>query len=267
MGNIFYKKLGMRIKALREQAGYSQKKLADLLNISRVSLSQIENGDRRINAEELVEFSKIFNVASDILLDLKKDIEIVIEKIPKIKKAEQEIRIHVPQRNLEKFKEVLLYILNRVGSKPNIGESVIYKLLYFIDFNYYEKYEEQLMGATYIKNNYGPTPKEFIKIVQKMEAEEEIVKVEGKYFQYPQKKYLPLREANLSILKANELKMIDDVIEKLSDKNASQISEYSHNDVPWLTTDEGEIIDYESVFYRTPEYSVRLYCEDDIQKN
>lgn len=261
----FYKRLGMRIKALREQAGYSQEKLADLLKINRVSLSQIETGDRRINAEEVAKLSMIFNVASDILLDLKRDIKVVLEKTTKPTKTKSEIRINIPQKNLEKFKEVLLYILNKVGSKPNIGESVLYKLLYFIDLNYYEKYEEQLIGATYIKNNYGPTPKEFIKIIEEMEAQKEIVKVKGKYFQYPQRKYLPLRTPDLSRLKANELRMIDDVLEKLSDMNAARISEYSHNDVPWLTTDDGEIIDYESVFYRTSEYSMRSYSEEDIQ--
>jgi len=265
MADTFYKKLGMRIKALREQTGYSQEKLADLLKISRVSLSQIETGDRRISAEELAKVSKIFNVASDIMLDLKKDIEVVLEKRTKPTKTKPGLRINVPQKNLEKFKEVLLYILNKVGSKPNIGQSVLYKLLYFVDFNYYEKYEEQFIGATYIKNNYGPTPKEFIKIVEKMEIQEEIVKVEDKYFQYPQRKYLPLRSPDLSKLKASELKIIDDVLEKLSDMNAARISEYSHNDVPWLTTDDGEIIDYESVFYRTPEYSMRSYSEEDIQ--
>jgi len=138
-------------------------------------------------------------------------------------------------------------------------------LLYFIDFNFYEKYEEQLIGATYIKNNYGPTPKEFLKIVEEMEREEDLIKIEDKYFQYPQRKYLPKRESNLSKLKANEIKMIDEVLEKLSDMNASQISEYSHNDVPWLTTDDGDIIDYESVFYRASPYSMRSYSEEDFQ--
>ncbi len=46
-----------------------------------------------------------------------------------------------------KFKEVLLYILGKVGSLPNVGETVIYKLLYFIDFDYFEMYEEQLIGS------------------------------------------------------------------------------------------------------------------------
>jgi len=44
--------------------------------------------------------------------------------------------------------------------------------------------------------------------------------------------------------------------------NASQINEYSHNDVPWLTTENQGIIEYESVFYRTSSYSLREYDED-----
>jgi plasmid maintenance system antidote protein VapI/uncharacterized phage-associated protein len=235
------------------------------LGISRVAISQIENGDRKISAEEILKLSKIFNMPSDVLLDLDKDIEVTIEKKNMSKQKEKrEIRISVPQKNLAKFKEVLLYILKKIGSKPNVGESVLYKLLYFIDFNFYEKYEEQLIGATYIKNNYGPTPKEFIKIVKNMESKGDLVRIENKYFQYPQRKYLPLREPDLSMLKANEIKTIDEVLEKLSDMNANQISEYSHNDVPWITSDDGDIIDYESVFYRTAAYSVRPYDEEGI---
>ena len=39
------------------------------------------------------------------------------------------------------------------AAKSNVGMTVLYKLLYFIDFDYYEKFEEQLIGATYIKNH------------------------------------------------------------------------------------------------------------------
>lgn len=262
--DTFYKKLGIKIRNLREQTGLSQEKLASLLRISRVSLSQIESGERKISAEEIAKLSKIFNITTDVLLALKQDIKIILEKRKEVvPKGKAEIRISVPQKNLEKFKEILLYILNKVGSKPNIGETVLYKLLYFIDFNFYEKYEEQLIGATYIKNHYGPTPKEFTKIVSTMEGKE-LVKISDRYFQYPQTKYLPLREPRLTKLKANEIKTIDDVLEKLSDMNASQISDYSHNDVPWLTTEDGEIIDYEAVFYRILPYSVRSYGGEDI---
>ena len=264
--DIFYKKLSKKIKAIRERLGFSQETLAKELGINRVAISQIENGDRKISAEEIAKLSKIFNMPTDILLDLDKDIEVVLEKVMEQKPKEKiGIRISVPQKNLEKFKEVLLYVLSKVGSKPNIGESVLYKLLYFIDFNYYEKYEEQLMGATYIKNNYGPTPNEFIKIVEEMKKNGELVKIDDKYFQYPQRKYLPLKQPDLSQLNEDERNMIDYVLISLSDMNATQISEYAHKDVPWITTEDGGIIDYESVFYRTSEYSMRKYDEKDLQ--
>ncbi len=258
-------RLGSRIKQLRELKGLSQKDVARKLGVNRASISQIESGDRKVSAEELLKLSKLFNLTPNNLLNLEKEPEVILKESKEEKKEikpEKGERIAVPQKNLEKFKEVLIYILNKVGSKANVGETVIYKLLYFIDFDYYEKYEEQLIGATYIKNTFGPTPVEFAKIVDKMIRDKEIVKVNDKYYNYPRTKYLPTREANIDILKPREIKLIDNVLNSHSDKNATEISEYSHADVPWLTTNDGEKIEYESVFYRTPPYSVRQKIED-----
>ena len=203
----------------------------------------------------------------DVLLGRATEPEVRLSKVTGVKESrtayKSGIRISVPQKNLEKFREVLLYILNEVGSRPNIGESVLYKLLYFIDFDFYEKYEEQLIGATYIKNRYGPTPVEFRKIVESMLGND-LIKVEDKYFQYPQTKYLPLREPDLKVLSAHEVEVIDRVLERLAHLNGVQVSEYSHNDVPWLTAEEGKPIEYESVFYRTPAYSVRKYETEPV---
>ena len=198
-----------------------------------------------------------------LFLNPKNEPEVILELPKKEKPGTATLRINVPQKYLNKFKQVLLYILNKIGSKPNVGESVIYKLLYFIDFNFYEKYEDQLIGATYIKNKYGPTPIEFAKIRDRMVKDKEIEVITSEYFSFPQTKYLPLKLPDLTQLKANEKEMIDEVLNCLSDMNATQISDYSHNDVPWMTTPEGKAIEYESVFYRTPEYSVRVYEEDE----
>ena len=260
----FYRKLGKRIKELRERLGISQQSLSALLGVSRTAISQIENGDRKVSTDELVKLSDIFNLPVEWLLNAKKEPEVILNATKKKELAKAKIRINVPQRNVEKFKEVLLYILDKVGSKSNIGETVIYKLLYFIDFDYYEKYEEQLIGARYIKNNFGPTPLEFDKIVSEMIEKKETTKVTTKYYDYDQIRYLAQRKPDLSKLNGNEIEVINDVLNRLSNMNATQISDYSHNDVPWLTTEEQEIIEYESVFYRTPAYSVREYSEEDI---
>lgn len=254
--------IGERIRKYRLQKGFSQQQLAEKIGISRVSLTQIERGERRVIADELARFCDELKVEADMLLGRIVETEVLIGKPAKVREGRTKygvgLRINVPQKNVEKFREVLIYILNRVGSRPNIGESVIYKLLYFVDFDFYERYEEQLIGATYIKNHYGPTPLEFSTIVESMLGRD-IIRVQDKYFSYPQTKYLPIREADLRKLGAHEIGIIDGVLGKLSGMNAAQISDYSHNDVPWLTAEDGKAIEYESVFYRTPAYSVREY--------
>jgi len=259
-------KIGEKIHQLRKSRNLSQRELAGLLGISRPIITLIEKGKRFLTPEELLKLSKIFNISTNELINPKIKSEVILESAESDEetksRSKESIRISVPQKNLKKFKEVLLYILNKVGAKPNIGETVLYKILFYIDFDYYERFEEQLIGATYIKNHHGPTPKEFIKIVEKMENDKDLMRVKDNYFSYPQTKYLPLREPDLTVLNGREKELIDEVLNKLSDMNASQISEYSHNDVPWLTTDEGKVIPYESVFYRTAPYSVRNYVSE-----
>ena len=156
----------------------------------------------------------------------------------------------------------MLYILNKVGAKPNVGQTVIYKLLYFIDFDYYEIFEEQLMGLKYIKNTYGPTPIDFAKLIQEMEKDGELEEVKTKYFNKDQTKYLPIKEPNLSLLSGQEIKHIDDELARLSDMTAKELSEYSHKDIPWIGANMGEIMDYEAVFYRNDDTSRREYVEE-----
>ncbi|MDD4179009.1 MAG: DUF4065 domain-containing protein [Candidatus Margulisbacteria bacterium] len=256
------KELAFRIKDLRERKGLSQEEVAGMMNISRSAVSQIENNERGVSSLELAAFSRIFEVSTDYILGLEASPEVILPS-QKSQTPKQEMRISVPQVKIDKFKQVLLYLLERCAGKPNIGETVLYKLLYFIDFNYYEAYEEQLTGATYMKNKYGPTPVQFIKIIDQMENDNEIKMIKDKYYNYPQKRYIPLKKADLTKLKASEKETIDQVINQLSDKTASEISEYSHEDIPWRATkDKGEI-DYELVFYRAPAYSVRSYPEED----
>ncbi|MBI5306582.1 DUF4065 domain-containing protein [Candidatus Wolfebacteria bacterium] len=258
--------LGKFILEQRKKHNLTQDFLASKIGVSRPTYVHIEQGERDLTITEARKLSDIFGIVFDDFVQ-GKDTSAMVEvkkSIKKIKEYKQEMRISVPQKNLQKFKEVLLYVLSKIGGKPNVGEAVVYKLLYFIDFDFYEKFEEQLVGATYIKNHYGPTPVEFKTIVDDMIKNGEVVKVEGKYFNYPQRKYLPIREPDLTKLKdARELRHIDEVIARLGDKNATELSEYSHEDTPWLVAKENQPLDYEAVFYRTPKTSVRNYDEQN----
>lgn len=59
---------GKRLKALRENAGFTQKELADLIRLTPKAVSFYELGEREPTGEVLISLSKIFNVTTDYLL-------------------------------------------------------------------------------------------------------------------------------------------------------------------------------------------------------
>lgn len=260
--NLSQKQIGQRITELRKMKGLSQEDLAKRVKISRPSLAQIELGNRGVDVLELQNLSLILEFSLDDFMSKDFSASQAIEGPEEAKAAKAAERIAVPTLQLAKFKNVLLYILERCAGKPNVGETVLYKLLYFSDFNYYELYEEHLTGATYRKLPYGPVPQKLDAIIDQMIKKGQLQRVKTAYHGYPQMRYLPLEKADLTELRASEKDVIDKVIEQMSDWSAAAISNYSHKDMPWLASKDGEEISYELAFYRDAPFSVRNYGDE-----
>ncbi len=251
------------IKQLRENHELSQAFVADELGMSRPTYAQVEQGGRELTISEMKKLAQLFNTPVRYFVEEESPeyiINITSSK-KEIKTQKTDLRISIPQEKLDKFKQLLIYILKKVGGKPNVGMTVIYKLFYFIDFDYYEKYEEQLLGLKYIKNHHGPTPVVFKKIIDEMIKNNELEIIKSNFYQYPQAKYLinPNLEPDLTIFSGQEIEHVDWELNQRSDYTANYLSELSHKDVPWVGAKEGDFLDYEAVFYRTHETSVRLY--------
>jgi transcriptional regulator with XRE-family HTH domain len=258
MKELTLQEIGRRISKLRKEKDLSQGELSKLITISRSSLTQIELGKRNISVLELRKISEVLSVSYDKLLaDEFHPKRYVIEN-PAHFIIEEE-RISYPSMNPVKIKEVLLYLLEKCAGKPNVGETVLYKLLYFSDFNYYEIYEAHLSGATYRKMNYGPVPQNIETVVNEMIDAKKIERFKTTFHGYPQTRFIPLVKPNLQLLKASETDVLDKVIEQFSDWSATAISEYSHKDIPWMASQNGEVIDYELAFYREAPFSARNY--------
>lgn len=258
-GKLSQKEIGQRIAEIRKMKGLSQEELAKCIQLSRSSLTQIELGNRSLDIMELQNLSSTLGFSLDEFMAQDFTINRFIENLSETKSAEIGERISVPTMQISKFKNVLLYILERCAGKANVGETVLYKLLYFSDYNNYELYEEHLTGAKYRKLPFGPVPQNLDMIFNQMIEQGDLQRIKTEYHGYPQTRYLPLVKANLMELKASEKDIIDKVIEQMSDWSASAISNYSHKDIPWLASKDGEEIDYELAFYREAPYSVRNY--------
>ena len=171
----------------------------------------------------------------------------------------ENVRVSVPQENAEKFKEVLLHIFVETGDVLNVTQATLCKILYFVDFDYYERYEEQLIGAEYIKDKYGPNTLMFVKIINELERESRIKKRESRFYDYDQVNFS--KEINMSTLSSQELDHVNWEIDRLGSMPLAQISKLSRLDTPWAVAEEGEPLKYEHVFYRSRLTSVRKYEE------
>lgn len=143
------KQIGQPITALRKMKGVSQEDLAKSVKISRPSLAQIKLRNGGVDILELQKLSIVLEFSLDDFMSkdfsARQDADVKEEK----KADKQEKRISVPTLQVNKFKNILLYILERCAGKSNVGETVLYKLLYLSDFNHYGLYEDHLTGTKY----------------------------------------------------------------------------------------------------------------------
>ena len=65
------KRINERIRELREELQLSQDYVARYLGTSRSTVTQMENGNRKILAEEIPKLCKLFGVTSDVLFEEK----------------------------------------------------------------------------------------------------------------------------------------------------------------------------------------------------
>lgn len=257
------KQISRQIIKLRKTKGLSQDDLAKSIGMSRPSLAQIELGNRNIDVFELFRLSQVLGFSLDEFMSPDFKTEEVLQHEKPTAEDKSVLRISIPDLNVSKFKNVLLYILERCAGKPNIGETVLNKLLYFCDFNFYELYEEHLTGASYKKLPYGPVPQKLDAIINQLIESGQLKRIKTEYHGFPQTRYVPLEKPDLTQLSAAEKTVIDNVIQQMSDWNANKISDYSHKDMPWLATADGDFISYNLAFYRELPYSVRVYDEED----
>jgi len=235
---ISHEEIGLKVKKLRIGNDCSQQELADVLTLPRSSISKIESGERALTTTELLKLSSFFRIAIDDIFEIN-----LLDKS------------NAPEFNRNKFRELILYIASRCGAKPNVGKTVLYKLSYFSDFDFYELYGRPLTGMSYRKIAHGPAPIKFEEVLDEMIKNDEIRMFDTEYKGKNQIRFIPTNKDGS--LTTEERQVVNNVISRLSDMNATQISNYSHDDAPWLLTTDKEIIDYISVYNRSQDYSVR----------
>ena len=115
---VTQQEIGKRIAALRKRKALSQEDLAKLLNISRPSLTQIELGNRNLDAFEFRQLSLVLGFSMDALMAPDFSVYDFSDPDHLEKGSVLEERISVPVLHGNKFKNVLLIYWRNVPANP-----------------------------------------------------------------------------------------------------------------------------------------------------
>jgi uncharacterized phage-associated protein len=155
----------------------------------------------------------------------------------------------VPEYDDKKFKELILYVSEKLFADPKFGAVKLNKVLYFSDFLAFAKLGKPITGATYQKLEQGPAPKQLLPARRELEASDDAEWVDRAYLGgYTQIRVIPKREADITKFTADEIAIVDRVIDELRNRSAAEVSALSHEAVGWRIAQLGQEIPYESAF-------------------
>lgn len=223
---------GVNLSDLRKKVGMSQDEVSQALGLTRPAYKQIEMDEREPSIAEIRAISELFGVRID---SMSSDIS---DQVPVDKDATHEL-------DKIKYQNLILYLAQKVGAKPNVGETVFYKLIYFIETLSKERYGNGITNESFYKMQYGPVPTSFQPVTEEMINRNELDKVTGRYFTYMQTKYLP--RVQFSGLSQKDLTVINEIIVALGDKTATELSDLSHMDKPWIDAQIGDTLDLDRI--------------------
>lgn len=152
--------------------------------------------------------------------------------------------------NEEKYKNVILFFANKAQNNT-LGKLKMMKLLYFFDFDFFEKYEKSITGDEYLRFENGPAPRMAEKILKEMNGKEiKITKKKIGAGYNDQHHISPLQEFNFKLFTKEELLMMEEIADKWEKFSGSEMKNASYGEAPWIATKPNNVIDYNLAYYR-----------------
>lgn len=159
--------------------------------------------------------------------------------------------------NKKKYEQVIVYLCSKLGGEVR-GKKKLAKLLYYSDFDFFEKFQKSITGDIYNAFPKGPLPAMLNKVTSEMVKkgllEVDSVQEWGKQYA-PTEVYKCSTEPDSSVFNKNELKMLERIVRKYGALNGEQLAELSHAEAPYTATEPYKEIPYEFTYYRGTDFS------------
>jgi hypothetical protein len=150
-------------------------------------------------------------------------------------------------RGGERLRELIIYVSEKCALDQFFGSVKLNKVLFHSDFRSFKRYGVPVTGTKYRKYEHGPAPVEHKPLERDMIARGDIVIRPEVVFGLTQHRVVPLRQADLTLFTGRDIAVVDQVIQDLWAKTATQVSAESHG-VQWMTRNLRDDIPYEAAY-------------------
>ena len=152
--------------------------------------------------------------------------------------------------NEKKYKNAVLFFAKKVQN-GTLGKLKMMKLLYFLDFDFFEKYGKSVTGDSYFRFEHGPVPQNAEKILKVMNGKDiKITKHKVADGYNDQQRIEALKDFNMNVFSKEELMMLEEIADKWEKFSGSEMKMATHGEAPWIATKPNDVIDYNLAYYR-----------------
>lgn len=160
--------------------------------------------------------------------------------------------------NREKYQEAILYLCRKLGGEIR-GKKKLAKLLYFADFDYFEKFGRPITGDVYTAKQMGPFPTALDEMTNALQEKGELridnIEEYGPQYVPTEVYHCAASQSSAIHLSDEERSMLDRITKKYGGLNGKQLEDLSHNEAPYVATEPTKEIPYELAYYRGTDFS------------
>lgn len=163
-----------------------------------------------------------------------------------------------------KMEAVILFFICHANNSW-LGKTKLLKLIYYADFDHFERYDHPVTGASYTKQQWGPLTSQGSTALLEMEEADRIRCSNIGAGSYTQNRYEPLEQFDPTVLSQIELQTLEEVANRWRHHTREQIVAATHGEAPWLAVGYGENIPYELTYYRNNYGEMELEEEASLE--
>ena len=180
------------LKLLRERNKFTQEFIADKLGVTRQSYIRYETGEVELTASAIKTLATLYQIEYRNIID-------------GIMPEDTVSYMNSKDRDVEKFRQIVLYALQTAGDLVYLTQTDFYKLIYLIHKDFYEQYFVQLTSFYYPEQSLSEGVNIYQNEISKMADDNLIEFINTSIHRGQSKKIIPLKRSNLNYLSGTEV--------------------------------------------------------------